>query len=65
MQGYSSPQIEQVPFPVGPFQFSSLANYSINNYVNILVFHFFEKVDKKHLIMVNVNYQNWPDLAIL
>ena len=28
-------------------------------------FHFFEKVNKEHLKGVNVNYQKWPDLAIL
>ena len=29
------------------------------------VFHFFEKVYKGQLKMAHVNYQKWPDLAML
>ena len=41
------------------FHILSLAicsNYSVTNYVKIPVFHFFEKVNKGHLKMINVNY---------
>ena len=39
------------------FQLKQLmVNYSITNYVRIPVFHFFEKVNKGQLKMVNVNH---------
>ena len=38
------------------FNLATCSNYSIINYVKIPVFHFFEKVNKWHLKMVNVNY---------
>ena len=38
------------------FNVATCFNYSITNYVQILMFHFFEKVNKEHLKMVNVNY---------
>ena len=43
---------------------ATCSNYSITNYVKIPVFDFFEKVNQRHLKMVNVNYEKWPDLAI-
>ena len=49
------------------FNLATCSSYSIASYVKILVFHFFEKVNKgqlKQLKMVNINYQKWPDLAI-
>ena len=36
--------------------FSSCFNYSVTSYVKIPVFRFFEKVNKRQLKMVNVNY---------
>ena len=38
------------------FSLVTCSNYSIINYVKIPVFHFFEKVNKGHVKMVNVNY---------
>ena len=38
------------------FNLATCSNYSITNYVKIPVFHFFEKVNKGHLKMANVNY---------
>ena len=38
------------------FSLANCSNYSITNYVKIPVFHFFEKVNKGQLKMVNVNY---------
>ena len=40
------------------FNLATCSNYSITNYVEIPVFHFFEKVNKGHLKMVNLNYFN-------
>ena len=47
------------------FNLATCSSYSITNYVNIPVFHFFGKVNKAQLKMVNVEYQKWPDLAML
>ena len=47
------------------FNLRTCSNYSITNYVKIPMSHFFEKVDKGELKMVNVNYLEWSDLAIL
>ena len=38
------------------FNLATCSNYSITSYVKIPVFHFFEKVNKRQLKMVNVNY---------
>ena len=38
------------------FNLTTYSNYSITNYLKILVFYFFEKVNKGQLKMVNVNY---------
>ena len=38
------------------FHLGACPNYSITNYVNITVFHFFEKVNKLQLKMVNINH---------
>ena len=35
------------------------------NYDKILVFHYFQKLNKGHLKVLNVNYEKWPDFAIL
>ena len=43
----------------------TFSNYSITNYVKIPMFHFFEKVNKGQLKMVNIKYKKWLDLAIL
>ena len=40
------------------FNIATCSNYSITNYVKITVFHFFEKVNKGHLKMINAKYQN-------
>ena len=29
------------------------------------MFHYFEKVNKRYLKMLNVKYEKWPDFAIL
>ena len=47
------------------FILATCSNYSVANYVKIPVFHFFEKVNKGHVKMVNVNYQKEQDLAIM
>ena len=47
------------------FNVATYYNYSITNSVKILLFHFFEKVNKGQLKIVNVNYSKWPDLTIL
>ena len=39
------------------FNLPTCSNYSITNYVKIPVFHFFEKVNKGQLKMVNVNHE--------
>ena len=46
------------------FNLATCSNYSINNYDKIPVFHYFEKVNKGRLKMLNVNYEKWPDFAI-
>ena len=38
------------------FNLEAYPNYSITNYVKITVFHSFEKVNKRQLKMINVNY---------
>ena len=38
------------------FNFATCSNYSITNYVKFPVFHFFERVNKGELKMVNINY---------
>ena len=38
------------------FNLAASTNYPITKYVKIPVFHFFEKVNKCHLKMVNINY---------
>ena len=38
------------------FNLATCSNYSITNYVKITVFHFFEKVNKWHFKMSNINY---------
>ena len=38
------------------FNLVTCSNYLITNYVRIAVFHFFKKVNKGKLKMVNVNY---------
>ena len=38
------------------FNLATWSNYLITNNVKIAVFHFFEKVNKEKLKMVNVNY---------
>ena len=38
------------------FNLAACSNYSTTNYVKTPIFHFFEKVNKEHLKMVNVNY---------
>ena len=35
----------------------------MTNNDKIPVFRYFEKVNKGHLKILNVNYENWPDLA--
>ena len=45
------------------FNSATCSNFSETSYVNILVFHFFEKVNKGHFKMVNVNYYKWSDLT--
>ena len=40
-------------------------NYSITNYDKIPVFHYFEKLNKEQLKMLNINYEKWPGFAIL
>ena len=47
------------------FNLVACSNYSITNYVKIPVFHFFEKVNKGYLKMVNANYLKWSDLTVL
>ena len=47
------------------FNLATCSNYSITHYVTILVFTFFEKVNKEHVKMVSVNYQKWPDLTMM
>ena len=47
------------------FNLASFSNYSINDYVKIPVFHVFNKENKRHSKMVNIDYWKWPDLAIL
>ena len=44
------------PQLIALFALLTCSNYSITNYVEIPVFHFFEKVNQGHLKMVNVNY---------
>ena len=39
-----------------PFNLGTCSNYSITNYVNISVFHFFENVKKGQFKMVNIHY---------
>ena len=46
------------------FNLASCSSYSITNYDKILVFHYFEKVNKGHLKVLSVNYKNRPDFAI-
>ena len=41
------------------FNLATWSNYSITSYVMIPVFHFLEKVKKRQLKMVNVNYQGF------
>ena len=50
---------------LGPFHLATCSNYSITSYDQIPVFHYFEKVNKGHLKMVNVKYEKWPDFTIL
>ena len=38
------------------FNLATSSNYSITSYVKILVFHFFEKVNKGQLKLVNASY---------
>ena len=38
------------------FNLATCYNYSITNYVKILVFLFLEKVNKRQLTMVKLNY---------
>ena len=40
------------------FNLATCSNYSITHYFTILVFTFFEKVNKEHVKMVSVNYQS-------
>ena len=47
------------------FNLATCSNYSITNYDRILVFHYFENVNKEHLKMLNVRYEKWLDFAIL
>ena len=47
------------------FNLVTCTDYSIINYIMILVFHIFEKVNKGDLKMVNVNYNKWPELSLL
>ena len=44
------------PQLIALFALLTCSNYSITNYGEIPVFHFFEKVNQGHLKMVNVNY---------
>ena len=47
-----------------PFNLVTCTDYSIINYIMILVFHIFEKVNKGDLKMVNVNDKKWPELSL-
>ena len=47
------------------FNLATCSKYSITNYVKIPVFHFLEKVNKRHLKILNFNSYKWPDLAVL
>ena len=47
------------------FNLATCSNYTITSYVKSPVFHFFEKVNKGRLKMVNVNYWKWSDLPTL
>ena len=38
------------------FNLATCSNYSITNYVKFPVFHFFERLNKEELKMLNVNY---------
>ena len=38
------------------FNLETCSNYSIPNYVKFLLFHFCERVNKRELKMVNINY---------
>ena len=40
------------------FNLATCSNYLITHYFTILVFTFFEKVNKEHVKMVSVNYQS-------
>ena len=48
-----------------PFQFSNLPQSLNNQLCQDSSVSFFEKVNKGHLKMVDVNYLKWPDLALL
>ena len=47
------------------FNLAICSNYSMTNYDRIPVFYYFEKVNMGHLKMLNVEYEKWPDFAIL
>ena len=47
------------------FNLATCSNYSIINYNKISAFHYFEKVNKGHLKILNINYEKWPDFIIL
>ena len=47
------------------FNLATCSNYSITNYAKIWVFHFFEKMNKGHLKMVNYNCLTRLDLPKL
>ena len=49
----------------GPFQFSNLLQLLDNKLCQDSNISFFEKVNKRQLKMVNVNYLKWPDVAML
>ena len=49
----------------GFFNLVTCSNYSVISYVQIPVFHIFEKVNKGQLKMVNVNYYKWPYFVLI
>ena len=49
-------QLEGLGKVLGFSDLATCSSYSITNYVKILVFHFFGKLNRGHLKIVNVNY---------
>ena len=47
------------------FNLATYFNYSITDYVKFPMFHFFERVNKREVKMVNTNYSKLTDLVTL